>query len=235
MRKVCQTSCGVIGDSALFHRAMRAGSLVGLLACCAVLQGCLAAAWVAAVGVDSLRASDITFWPFEQSWVSQPDASSGVSDRRSLTSVALLPVDGDEEMTSRLAQALQQQTTLRLESTANPEREVVSPMTDEARAATAQNVSHELAVDAVLFGRVSEVAAHPSDWGMKREESRRLILHLVNQDGKLLWKDELPFTVVKGSKPPLEQSVQASLTRHLMDHVHALGLDNLGYLPPKAS
>lgn len=219
----------------MFYRAMRVSSLVGLLACTGVLQGCLAVAWVAAVGVDSLRASDITFWPFEQSWVSQPDVSGEGTDARSLTSVAVLPVEGDVEMGSRLAQALQQQTMLRLESLANSEYEVVNLITDEARAAIAKNVSHELAVDAVLFGRVSEVAAHPSDWGLKQEESRRLVLHLVGHDGKLLWKDELPFTVVKGSKPPLEQSVQASLTRHLMDHVHALGLDDLGYLPPKTS
>jgi len=222
-------------DRSTHSAAMKAGALVGIFACSMLLQGCLAAAWVAAVGVDSLRTSDVTFWPFEQSWVSQPNAAGDNPDALSLTSVALLPVAGDAEMGSRLAQVLQQQTALRLESAPTQKGEITAPLTDEARTAIAKTVSRELAVDAVLFGRVSEVAAHSSDWGWKQKESRRLVLHLVDHDGRLLWKDELPFTVVMGSKPPIEQSVQASLTHHLMDHVHDLRLDDFGYLPKKSS
>ena len=59
-------------DHSADRQVLRVGALGAILACSVLLQGCLAAAWVAAVGVDSLRTSDITFRPFEQSWVSQP-------------------------------------------------------------------------------------------------------------------------------------------------------------------
>lgn len=214
---------------------LRAGAPCAILACSVLLQGCLAAAWVAAVGADSLRTSDVSFRPFEQSWVSQPKPAVNDPDALLLTSVALLPVEGDAEMGSRLAQVLQHQTALRVESTANLEREIAVPATDDGRAAIAKDLTRELVVDAVLFGRVSGAPAHPSDWGWKHEESRRLFLYLVDHQGRLLWKDELPFTVVTGSKPPIEHSVQTSLTHHLMDHVRDLGLDDLGYLPKKTS
>jgi hypothetical protein len=215
--------------------AMRTGALIALLACSGLLQGCLAVAWVAAVSVDSLRSSDITFSPFEQSWVSQTKPAVDDPDMLSLTSVALLPVEGDDEMRSRLAQIFQQQTTLRVESSAQPEDEIAASLTDDDRSALAKDLTRELVVDAVLFGRVSEISAHPSDWGWKQEESRRLYLHLVDHEGRLLWKDELPYTVIIGAKPPIEHAVQTSLTHHLMDHVRDLGLDDLGYFPRKPS
>jgi hypothetical protein len=209
--------------------------MVILLACGLLTQGCLAVAWVAAVGVDVVRSSDITFRPFEQSWVSQSMPVTPDSDALVVTSLALVPVEGDAEMGSRLAQVLQHQTALNLESTDRLDRAIVVPGTDEARAELAKDLSRELAVDAILFGRVSGEAAHPSDWGWKQEESRRLFLYLVDRDGRLLWKDELPFTVVIGSKPAIEGSVQTSLSNHFMDHVRDLGLDDLGYLPRKSS
>jgi hypothetical protein len=215
--------------------AMRTGVLIALLACSSLLQGCLAVAWVAFVGVDSLRSSDITFWPFEQSWVSQTKTAVDDPDTLLLTSVALLPVEGDNEMRSRLAQIFQQQTTLRVESTTEPEAGIADSLSDDDRSAIAKDLTRELVVDAVLFGRVSEISAHPSDWGWKQEESRRLFLYLVDHEGRLLWKDELPYTVVIGAKPPIEHAVQTSLTLHLMDHVRDLGLDDLGYFPRKPS
>lgn len=217
------------------RRVLRAGALGTILACSLLLQGCLAAAWVAAVGVDSLRTGDITFRPFEQSWVSQSAPAPEDPDPLLLTSVALSPVEGDAEMGARLAQVLRQQTALRVESTARLDREIAVPTTDDGRAALAKDLTRELAVDAVLFGRVAGAPAHPSDWGWTHEESRRLYLYLVDHDGRLLWRDELPFTVVTGSKPPIEHAVQTSLTHHLMDHVRDLGLDELGYLPKKTS
>lgn len=222
-------------DRSNFRSAMRSGVLVALLACSGLLQGCLAVAWVAVVGVDSLRSSDITFWPFEQSWVSQTKTAVDDPDTLLLTSVALLPVEGDDEMRSRLAQIFQQQTTLRVESTSEPEGGIADSLTDDDRSAIAKDLTRELVVDAILFGRVSEISAHPSDWGWKQEESRRLYLHLVDYEGRLLWKDELPYTVVIGAKPPIEHAVQTSLTHHLMDHVRDLGLDDLGYFPRKPS
>ena len=57
----------------------------------------------------------------------------------------------------------------------------------------------------------------------------------MNHDGQLLWKDELPFTLVQGFTPPLEASVQTDLSHHMMQQVKTLRLDELGYLPKKIS
>jgi len=57
----------------------------------------------------------------------------------------------------------------------------------------------------------------------------------MNRDGHMLWKDELPFTLVQGFTPPLEASVQVDLAHHVMQQVKALYLDELGYLPKKIS
>jgi hypothetical protein len=210
----------------------KASALAGILMLSLMQQGCLAVAWVAAVGADSLRTSDFIFRPFEQSWVS---SEKPTEINESLTSLVVLPVEGDDEMGARLTQILQHQTALQIVGPTKLEREVNALPDDSDRIALAKAISREFDVDAVLFGRVVSSVAHPSDWGWKDEESRRLFLYLLDRDGHLLWKDQLPFTVVTGSKPAIEDSVQTSLSHHLMDHVHDLGLDDLGYLPPKSS
>jgi len=206
-----------------------------------LLQGCLAGVWVALVAVDTMRSSNITFWPFEQSWVAQQDQSSDAAHNSKVTSVAVLPVEGDPEMGARLATLLQQETTLRVESPATVEDgdSAADPRSAEAddadRSALAKAVTRDLGVDTILVSRVAGSPSHPADWGWKAEGSRRLYLYLVNHEGHLLWKDELPFTLVKGSTPPLEASVQIDLSHHVMQHVKELRLDELGYLPKKIS
>ena len=69
---------------------------------------------------------------------------------------------------------------------------------DADRSALAKEITRDLGVDTVLVSRVTGSPAHSSDWGWKAEGSRRLYLYLVNHDGHLLWKDELPFTLVQG-------------------------------------
>jgi hypothetical protein len=209
-----------------------------------LLQGCLAGAWVALVAVDTMRSSNITFWPFEQSWVALQDQSSDAVHNSKVTSVAVLPVEGDPEMGARLATLLEQETTLRVESPATvaigaTEPDPRSGEADDAdRSALAKEVTRDLGVDTVLVSRVTSSPVHPthpSDWGRQAEGSQRLYLYLVNHDGHLLWKDELPFTLVKGSTPSQEASVQIDLTHHVMQQVKALRLDELGYLPKKIS
>ena len=95
---------------------MRVMTLSLVVAGAVLLQGCLAGAWVAAVAVDTMKSSHITFWPFEQSWVAPRDQSSDAMRNSKVTSVAVLPVEGDLEMGARLATVLQQETTLRVES-----------------------------------------------------------------------------------------------------------------------
>lgn len=203
-----------------------------------LLQGCLAGAWVAAVAVDSMRSSRMTFGPFEQSWVAPKDQSSDAMHDSKVTSVAVLPIEGDPEMSARLATVLQQETTLRVESPVTVEAGVTeadprSAKADDDRSALAKEITRDLGVDTILVSRVAGSPSHPSDWGWKAEGSRRLYLYLVNHEGRLLWKDELPFTVVKGSRLPQEASVQTDLSDHVMQHVKELRLDELGYLPKK--
>ena len=136
---------------------------------------------------------------------------------------------------------LQQETTLRVESPATVAAGVTatdprSAKADDAdRGALAKEITRDLGVDTVLVSRVAGSPSHPTDWGWKAEGSRRLYLYLVDRDGSLLWKDELPFTLVKGSTPPLEASVQIDLGHHVMQHVKELHFDELGYLPKKIS
>jgi hypothetical protein len=206
-----------------------------------LLQGCLAGAWVAAVVVDSMSSSKSTFEPFEQSWVAKQDQSNDAPSNPKVTSVAVLPVEGDPEMSARLAALLHEETALRVETPARVADGVAAADSslgkadDADRSAFAQEVTRKLGVDTVLVSRVAaESPSHPSDWGRKTEGSRRLYLYLMNREGHLLWKDELPFTLVKGSTSPGEASVRTDLSEHVMQHVKELRLDELGYLPKKA-
>src|SRR6476646_504523 len=198
-------------------------------------QGCLAAAWVAAVGADSMRSSDVKFQAFEESWVSteQPTATTASP---ALTSIALMPVNGDEAMGARLTKFLRRETALRVVTPTDRQRPLRVAAPDRERALWARELSRDLAVDAVLYGYViGATSLRSSEWGWKTDERRRLFLYMIDSDGHLLWKDELPFLIVTGTKPVLEDSVQRSLTRHFMDHARELGLDAAGYLPSRSS
>jgi hypothetical protein len=209
-------------------------AIVFLFAATLFQQGCFTAAWIAAVGADSMGAGDVRFQPFEASWVSQERATA-VADSPALNSLALMPVDGDEAMGARLSKLLSQETALRLVPAGRRDPPFPVMADDHERAVLARQISRELAVDAVLYGHVVATASHPSDWGWKVEEPRRLFLYMIDRDGHLLWKDELPFLIVTGKRPAHEDSVQQSLTRHFMDHVRELGLDSAGYLPSRSS
>ena len=206
-----------------------------------LLQGCLAGAWVALVSVSSMTSSHVTFEPFEQSWVAPQDPAIDAVQHSTVTSVAVLPIEGDPEMRARLATVLQQETTLRVESpvalaAGGPESDPRSATADDAdRSALAKALTRDLHVDTILVSRVAGSPAHPSDWGRNAAGSRRLYLYLVNRDGHLLWKDELPFTLGPGATPQVEASVQVALAHHVRQHVKALRLDKLGYLPKKSS
>ena len=236
--------------------AVRVMTLSLVVAGSFLLQGCLAGAWVALVAVDTIqssnvtvgsfeqswvaqaavRNSNVTFGSFEQSWVAKQDQASDGAYHSKVTSVAVLPVEGDQEMGARLATLLQQETTLRVESPTNiAARAIIAdPRSAEAdRSTLAKAAARDLGVDTILLSRVAESPSHPSDWGWKAEGSRRLYLYLMNRDGQLLWKDELPFKLVQGSTPPVEASVRTDLSHHVMQQVKALRLDELGYLPNK--
>ena len=255
----CNLAAARIGNRREWARVM---TLSLIVAGSFLLQGCLAGAWVALVAVDTIRSSNVTIGSFEQSWVAQVDVNtkrnsnvqfgsfeqSWVAKQNpgsdsvyasKVTSVAVLPVEGDPEMGLRLATVLQQETTLRVELPMSTAAGIMiadsrlANADDADRTALAKTVTRDLGVDIILVSRVVDSPSHPSDWGRKVDGSRRLYLYLMNREGRLLWKDELPFTLVHGSARPIEASVQTDLSHHVMQHVKALRLDELGYLPSK--
>ena len=151
-----------------------------------LLQGCLAGAWVAMVAVDSMRDSNVTFGPFEQSWVAEQDQSSDAVHNLKVTSVAVLPVEGDSEMGARLATLLQQETALRVEVPTSIAAGVTAadPRSAEAddadRSTLAKAVTRDLGVDTVLVSRV--VAGSPLAPERLGAESRGLTTPLSVPD-----------------------------------------------------
>src|SRR6185295_8098819 len=232
----CVHRVGDVAPSRRFALMNYLGTALGVLILSVTFlqQGCLAGAWIAAVGSDSMRASDVKFQAFEESWVST-EQSAAVTTSSALTSIALMPVEGDDAMGARLTKLLTRETALRVVTPTGRQHPLRVAPPDRERAVWARALSRDLAVDAVLYGYV--VGATPlasSEWGWKTDEQRRLFLYMIDSDGQLLWKDELPFLIVTGAKPALEDSVQRSFTRHFMDHVRELGLNDVGYLPSKS-
>lgn len=192
-----------------------------LLAACGV-QGCLALVWLGAVGIDATRTSDVEFHSFENASV----AAQQEQTLASVESIAVMPFLDDPVMAERWTAVLQQITDLR----------VVSPSSgmwpggdgDERIAALAQRVSVDLQVDCVLFGSVVGQESRNSFAGVKERFSRRLYLHLMSASGSLMWKAELPFTMVKGGKDLDEGWVTQALLTHVLAHADEVGLAELG-------
>ncbi len=86
-----------------------------------------------------------------------------------------------------------------------------------------------------FWGEVVDIQTHPGDWGWKDQESKRLYLYLVDPRGRLLWRDELPFMITKGSKPPLEEVIRETLASQLMAHADKMGLGEFGLVPRRIS
>jgi len=89
-------------------------------------------------------------------------------------------------------------------------------------------MSAESQVDCVLFGNVAGQDPQKSFAVLKERSSWRLSLQLVSADGTLIWKTELPYTIVKGAKDLDEEMVMKILLTHVSAHVNELGLAELG-------
>lgn len=202
-----------------------------------LLQGCMSAMWLGAVGIDSARSSGVEFQPFEHSWVAplaqwpQPGA---------MRSLAVAPFGGEATMATLLAAALQQETDLYVvspsEVTEYGSPELVAGLSKHVseadRPALAEKIAAEFAVDCVLLGRTVGGQPQWSLWGLKERAPMRLYLHLVNANGTVMWRDELPFTVVKGAKEIDETWVKQALLARVMARVNELGLADV-WLGPK--
>lgn len=199
----------------------------------ALLQGCLAAVWVAAVGVGTTMNGSVEFEPFENTWIAPAEAWVAY-DR--MESVAVPPFVGDEAMATRVSVAFRHLSTLRV---VGPEQlahrsamarptEASPRATAEASPRLARAIASRALVDCVLFGTVVTDRVQTDKWGNKEVTSNRLKLVLVDAKGLTLWKDELPYRVIRGAEPFPEEWFQESLTTHLAAHARVIGLARIG-------
>jgi hypothetical protein len=201
------------------HHIVRLGLL--LLSVLA-MQGCLGVVWLGVMGIDSTRTSDIEFQAFENSWVAAPHERQRLG---LVQSIAVMPFGGDPVMAERWAAIFRDMTDLRVVS---PSDTVRYGVFDHGQIGLAQGTSAESQVDCVLIGNVVGQDPMKSFAGLKESSSQRLYLYLMNDSGALLWKTELPYTIVKGAKDLDEAMVTRALLTHVRAHANELGLPEFG-------
>jgi hypothetical protein len=186
------------------------------------MQGCLAIVWLGAVGIDRTRTSDIEFQAFENSWVVTPQERQHLG---LVKSIAVMPFAGDPMMAERWAAVFREMTDLRVVSPSDATRYGVS---HHGQIGLAQRMRVESQVDCVLIGNVAGQAPQKSFAGLKERSSQRLYLHLVSDAGTLMWKTELPYTIVMGAKDLDEGIVTKALLTYVRAHANELGFAELG-------
>jgi hypothetical protein len=185
------------------------------------MQGCVAIIWLGAVGIDRIQTSDIEFQPFENSWV------IGLQERQplaSMKSITVMPFDGDPMMAERWIAVFRDMTDLRVDSLSDATQYEVS---DHGQMRPTQRMHAESQVDCVLIGNVSGQVSQKSFAGLKQRSSQRVHLHLACDSGTLLWKTELPYTIVTGAKDLDEEMVTKALLTHVRAQANELGLTEL--------
>jgi hypothetical protein len=214
---------------------LRQISLLGILFSSAILmQGCAVVAWLGIVCADVARCSDVKFESFEHSWVAPPEERQQVH----LKHLAVAPFVGDIRMAEWWATVLAQATDRYVISPAevisrlppNVLTQLTQSTTDQDDIALAPQLSRDIQVDGVLFGRVVDEPPQKTFWGLKVRYPQRLFLHLVSAEGTLLWKGELPFLAVKGTKEVDEEVVKRTLLTHITTHAKELGWTELGLI-----
>ena len=205
-------------------------AVLGLLLLSALgMQGCLAIVWLGAVGIDVIRTRNIEFQPFENSWLVAPQERQHLA---SMKSIAVMPFIGDPMMAERWTAVFRETTDLRVVSPSDATRYEIS---DRGQIELAQRISAELQVDCVLIGNVTGQDPQKSFVGLKESSSRRLYLQMVSAEGTLMWKTELPFMTVKGTKGMDEEFVTQALLTHVRSQATELGLAELGATTIQAS
>ena len=208
-------------------------ALAGILLFSAILmQGCSVLAWVGIICADVTLCSDVEFESFEQAWVAPSEARQQVP----LKHIAVAPFVGDLRMADWWATVLGQVSDRHVigpaevagHLPANVLTQLTQSTTDQDDIALAPQISRDTQADAVLFGRVVSKPPQKAFWGSKERYPKRLYLHLVSAEGTVLWKAELPFAVVKGTKDIDEEIVKRVLLTHVRTHAKELGWTELG-------
>ena len=197
-----------------------------------LMQGCSVLTWVGIVCADVIRCSDVKFESFEHSWVAPPKERQQIH----LKHLAVAPFVEDIRMAEWWAAVLTQATDRHVIGPAEVSSrlppsvltQLTQSTTDQDDISLAPQVSRDIQADAVLFGRVVSKPPQKTFWGLKVRYPQRLFLHLVSAEGTLLWKAELPFAVVKGTKEIDEEMVKRILLTHVRTHAKELGWTELG-------
>ncbi len=192
-------------------------------------QGCLAAVWVAAVGMGTSVTGGVEFEGFQNSWLAPLEQRAA---SRPLRSIAIAPFSGDPAMANRFSAMFTQTSSLRVitprEVSASPTvgTHVLVSLTahTQGTAHIAQQIATSVQADCVLFGTVVGEATSKSGWAGKEVTSKRLFLALLDAEGSTVWTDELPFTVTDGMQPVAEEWVQIDLTDQVTSHMEEIGL-----------
>lgn len=99
------------------------------------------------------------------------------------------------------------------------DRRVVSP---RAQSSGAVSRTH-----CILTGYVVTEEQHSGLMGLKQTSSHRLYLRLTTDSGALLWKTELPYTIVQGTKALEEKRMMEALLAHVRLQTNEIGLGEL--------
>jgi hypothetical protein len=142
-----------------------------------------------------------------------------------MKSIAVMPFDGDPMMAERWSAVFRDMTDLRVETPSDAIRYGVS---DYGQMRPTQQIRVESQVDCVLIGNVSGEAQQKSFAGFKQRSSQRVHLYLACDSGTLMWKTELPYTIVTGAKGLDEEMVTKALLSHVRAQANELGLTELG-------
>ena len=215
----------------MLHRRIQVHhtATLGLLLLSALaMQGCMAIAWLGAVGIDRTMSSDIEFRPFENSWVVVPQERQHLV---SMKSIAIMPFTGDPVMAERWAAVFREIPDLRVVSPSDTTQSVVP---DHGQIGSARRMGEESQVDYVLIGTVAGQAPQKSFAGLKARSLHRLYLQLMSDSGTIMWKTELPFTIVTGAKDLDEAIVTKALLTHVRAQANELGLAELEALNKRA-
>lgn len=204
-----------------------------LLSSSLLSQGCVLVAWLGAVTVDLTRRSDVEFESFENCWV----APLTEEERMAVRYIAVAPFADNLSMAEWWAHALYSTTNRKsvgpteMTNRLSPERmaQLTESTTENAHSVFAKEASDDLGVDAILFGRVESAAAEKAYWGAKERRQHRLYLNLINRQGAVLWRGELPFTLTKGSKEIDDGQAQRVLASHVITHEKELRWTELGF------
>jgi hypothetical protein len=180
--------------------------------------------WLGVIGIDRARVSDIEFQSFENSWVVAPEERQRLA---SMKSIAVMPFAGDPMMAERWATVLREMTDLRVLSPADATRYMAA---HHGQIGLAQRMRVNSQVDCVLTGHVVGQEAQKSFAGLKERSSQRLYLYLASNLGGLMWKTELPYTIVTGAKNLDEYMVTKVLLTHVRAYSNELGFSELGAL-----